>query len=257
MLTCNLCNSLDGILVNTSWIWLKSFKGVCPTISSMHNILGLIWNVTCGYNIPWIDCHSSSCTLPYVYSDDGLIPLLLVVGPFPICLMSCRMYAKSSWILSLWCATWLKSSTRQSWTIWAIISPSSPMIVYSGSVLCAFDFLRVPPICVAGLLFPLVPVCWDLGGLLCSLSLFLLFLGWLCTLLPLLGPYLIWPFIYLCCLSLGCSWYLGHLDFQRLCSPCSASSSTILSDTSWVMDGILHSLGHSLMTMSMSPSMMQ
>jgi hypothetical protein len=82
-LTCNLCSALDGILVNTIWIWLKSFKGVCPTISSMRSILGFMWNVTCGCIIAWTDSHSSSCTLPSICGVDGLIPLLFVVMALP------------------------------------------------------------------------------------------------------------------------------------------------------------------------------
>jgi hypothetical protein len=111
-LTCNLCSALDGILVNTSCICLKSFKGVYPTISSMHNILGLMWNVTCGSNISWTDSHSYFFTLPSICNVDGLIPLLLVVSPSPICLIRCRISSNSSWILSLWHAAWSSSSAR-------------------------------------------------------------------------------------------------------------------------------------------------
>jgi hypothetical protein len=53
MITCNLCRALDGICDNTNWIWLKSFKGVCPMISSMRNILGVMWNVAFDCSIVW------------------------------------------------------------------------------------------------------------------------------------------------------------------------------------------------------------
>jgi hypothetical protein len=54
-------------------------------------------------------------------------------------------------------------------------------------------------------------------SLLRGLNLLLLLFGRLCIpLLPLLGSHFIWPFVYLCWLSLACSWFLGHLDFWRL-----------------------------------------
>jgi hypothetical protein len=109
----------------------------------------------CGYSISWIDSISSCYTLPSIFSVDGLIPLLLAVDPSPIYLMSCCMSTNSSCILSLWRVAWSKSLDRQSCIILEVISPSSFVIVSSGSVHCAFDFLRVPPVCVASILFPL------------------------------------------------------------------------------------------------------
>jgi hypothetical protein len=53
---------------------------------------------------------------------------------------------------------------------------------------------------------------------LCSLSLFQLFVDQLCSLfLPLLGPCLLGPFFCQSQLSLAHLWFLGHLDFWRLC----------------------------------------
>jgi hypothetical protein len=39
-LTCSLYKALVGICIITNCIWAKSFRGVCPTISSMHKHVG-------------------------------------------------------------------------------------------------------------------------------------------------------------------------------------------------------------------------
>jgi hypothetical protein len=162
-------------------------------------------------------------------------------------------------ILSLWCAAWSKSSDRQSWTSLAIISPSSYMMVYSGGGRCAFIFFHALPICVAGLLFvpafcglglaavSCVPsVCFGCSLSGCVLSFFPFWVpnfagpSSICVVFP-------WPVLHL----------LGTWISWGCVSPSPASSSAIMSGTSWVRDGVFHSSSHSLMTMSMSPSMMQ
>jgi hypothetical protein len=124
-------------------------------ISSMHNILGVMWNVAFGYSIVWTGSHSPSSNISSVCSVDGPFPLLACCLYFP------NFLEELSHVFQLLLnhipvvCNIVKSSARQSWTIRAIISPSSSMIVYSGSVLCAFIFLRAPPIYGVGLLFPL------------------------------------------------------------------------------------------------------
>jgi hypothetical protein len=97
ILTCNFWSALVDIRVNTSWIWLNSFEGVYPTISSIYSILGVIWNVVFGCGSEWIGYHSSSSTLSIICGVDGSGPLLLLVFcTSPICLRSCHMSASSS-----------------------------------------------------------------------------------------------------------------------------------------------------------------
>jgi hypothetical protein len=133
------------------------------------------------------------------------------------------------------------------------------MIIYFGGAHCAFDFLRALPACMAGLLFP--PGSCVLGFeavfytpstcFYCSLvsCVFSFFPFWV----PIFfGPSstfvgLAWPILGL----LG-TWISGGYV-----SPCSASFSVVLFGTSWVMDGIIHSLGDSLMTMLISPFVIQ
>jgi hypothetical protein len=168
------------------------------------------------------------------------------------------MSSNSSWILSLWCATWLRSSARQSWTIWAIISPSSSMIVYYGGVLYAFSFLHMPPVCVASLLFP--PSSCGLGFEVVSYAPSACFC---CSLVEcVLSFFPFWVLVFFVPSSAcdGFPWpvlgFLGTWISGGYVSPFSTFSFIVLSDTSWVMDRIFHSSGHSLMTMSMSPSVM-
>jgi hypothetical protein len=100
-------------------------------------------------------CYSTS-TLSVVCVVDGSMPLLLLmIWDSLNFLRSYPISVSSFYSLSLWCAACLKSSVRQSWTIIAIISPSSFMIVYSSGGCCAFVFLHTPASCTVGLLVPL------------------------------------------------------------------------------------------------------
>ena len=145
-------------------MWFKSFSGVCPTISSICNMFCFMWTVVDACDIGITRSHSSISILSLACVFDCSMPLLLllVLWDSPSVLRIFRISASYLCSLSLWCVAWLKSFTKQSWTIMAIIYPSSSMIVRSGDAHCFFDFLRMPPICVDGLLFPLVPVCRDL-----------------------------------------------------------------------------------------------
>jgi hypothetical protein len=225
----------------------------------MCSILGLLWNVTCGCNISWTDYHSSSCTLPFVCGVDGLIPPLLDFCPSPICLMSCLISAKSSWILSLWCAAWSKSSDRQSWTSLAIISTSSSVIVYFGDVRYAFDLLCAPPVYVDDLLFPPGSCVSRFGVVSCTPSTYFCFslVSYVLSFFPFWVLVFFGPSSFCVFLPRPVLGLLGTWIFGGCISPYSASSSAVLFGTSLVMVGILHSSGHSLMTMSISPSLMQ
>jgi hypothetical protein len=139
------------------------------------------------------------------------------------------------------------------------MSPSSSIIVYSGGARFAFDFLHAHPSYVAGLLFhprsyvlgfeavsrtPLVRFC-------CSLvcCVFSFFPFWVPIFFGASSIYVIFPWTILGRLG---TWISG-----RCVSPYSACPSVVLSVTSWVMVGIFHSSDHSLMTISISPYLMQ
>jgi hypothetical protein len=79
MLTCNLFSALVGIHVNTSWIWLKYFMGVHPIISSIHSILGVMWNVAFECGSGWTGSHSFTSILSSVYDVDEYVLMLLDV----------------------------------------------------------------------------------------------------------------------------------------------------------------------------------
>jgi hypothetical protein len=132
------------------------------------------------------------------------------------------------------------------------------MIVYSGAVCYAFSFLRVPPTCLVVLLFPPDSCVLGFGAVSYTPSTYFYY-SWVdCVLsfFPFWVPILFvpssvyvdfpWPIIGL----------LGTLISRDRVSPCSASSSAILSDTSWVMVRLFHLSSHTLMTMSISPSVM-
>jgi hypothetical protein len=161
--------------------------------------------------------------------------------------------------MSLWCSTWLKSSDRQSWTIWAIICPSSSMIVYSRGYLCAFVFLRVPSICVVGLLFPPGSCELGLGVVSClALACFCCYLAdFIFSFFPFWVPIFVSPSFVFVVFVWPVLHFLGTWTSFGCVSPCPASSSIVFSVKSWVRDGILHSSSQSLITRSMSPSVIQ
>jgi hypothetical protein len=139
------------------------------------------------------------------------------------------------------------------------MSPSSSVIVYYGNAHCSFEFLRAPPFCMAGLLFPHGSYVLGFEVVSCAPSVYFYcsLVGCVVSFFPFWVPVFFGPLSI--CVSLP--WpVLGHLDtwiYGGCVSPCSASPSAVLSSTSWVMDGIFHSLGHFLMTISISLSVIQ
>jgi hypothetical protein len=83
MLTRNLCRDLVGIYGNTIWICLKSFRGVCPTISSIRIILGVIWNVVFRCDNEWTGYHSYSSSISSICGVDGYVPCVACCLPVP------------------------------------------------------------------------------------------------------------------------------------------------------------------------------
>jgi hypothetical protein len=166
------------------------------------------------------ESHSPTSIVYVVHALDGFVPLLLlVIWASPNFFRSCPISASSFYSLSLWCVAWSNSSTRQSWTILEIISPSSSMIVYFGGDRCAFDFLRAPIFLYH---WSLSSPCFLCDGVhrsfLCSLSMVLLFIGWMsgvCS--PLLGPWLLWVALCPSWLDLARSWFLRYWDLWKLC----------------------------------------
>jgi hypothetical protein len=140
----------------------------------------------------------------------------------------------------------------------AIISPLSSILIYSSSAHCAFEFLHMPPACVVGFLFP--PSSCVLGFevvsyapsvcLCCSL------VGCVFSFFPFWVPIFFVPSFVYFVLPWPILNHLGTWSSEGCISLCFASPSVVLSDTSWVMVGIFHSLEHSLMTILISPSMM-
>ena len=79
--------------------------------------------------------------------------------------------------------------------------------------LCLWFLVCASCLCGWSLISPWFMCVGIWGSLLFSLNLFLLFLGRLCILLlPLLGPYPLWPFVCLFWLALARSWFNGYLD---------------------------------------------
>jgi hypothetical protein len=161
--------------------------------------------------------------------------------------------------LSLWCAAWLKSPDRKSWTSQAIISPSSSVIIYYGDVLWAFDFLCMLPGCVAGPLFSHASCGLGLVVVYCASSscFFFSLASCIFSFSPFWVPVFIGPSSIYVILPWPVLHLLGTWIARGCVSPCSSSSFVVLYGTSWVMDGILHSSSHSPMTMLMSPSVIQ
>jgi hypothetical protein len=237
-------------------MWSKSFSGVCPTISSIRNMLGFMWNVVFACGIGRVVSRSSISTLLLVCVFDCSMPLLLLsLWDSSSVLRSYLISTNSFCRLSLQCAVWSKSSARQSWTIRAIISPSSSVIIRSCDTHCAFDFLCMPAAYLASLLFPTGSCAMGFGAVSyipldffgCSLVSFCPFWVPVCFDPSLARVGFFWT-------VLG---FLGTGFYGGCVSACVASPSASPSGTSWGMDGIFHSASHSLMTMSISPSVMQ
>jgi hypothetical protein len=101
-LICNLCSALDGIYVRTNWMWSKSFSGVCPTISSIHSMLGFMWTIVFACGIWRVGSLSLTYTLLLVCVVNGSMPLLLLsLWASPSVLRSYPISASSFCRLSL------------------------------------------------------------------------------------------------------------------------------------------------------------
>jgi hypothetical protein len=77
-LTFNLYSALDGIHVKTNWMWSKSFNDVCPTISSIHSMLGFMYTIARAWGIGRTRSHSSTYTLSLVCRIVQSMPLFLL-----------------------------------------------------------------------------------------------------------------------------------------------------------------------------------
>jgi len=114
-LTFSLYNALVGIWVITNWIWAKYFNGVWPTISSMHNMLGVMWNVELDCVVFWILSYSLDPTSAPICGADGIVSMPLMALCFSLsCWRSCLMSSNFLWIPSLCC--WASSKSPIVWS---------------------------------------------------------------------------------------------------------------------------------------------
>jgi hypothetical protein len=129
------------------------------------------------------------------------------------------------------------------------------MIVRSGDAHCFFDFLRMPATCSTGLLFLLGSCAMGFEAVSC------IPLAYFGCLLVSLCPLWVLVFFDPSLVGVGLFWlvlrFLGTGFCGGCVSACVASPSAGPSGTSWGMDGIFHSVGNLLTTMSISPSVMQ
>jgi len=270
MLIFNLCEALDGIHNNTNWSWAKSFRGVFPMIFSMQKMLCVMWNVALDCDIVWTVSHSLASGSSPICDVDDPIPMMLTTSYASlIFLRNCLMSSNSSCIMSLWCTTFSKSLDVRSWTIWAIISASSSVIVYSRIVLCTFIFLCAPPVWIVCLLVRPSSYGSGLGVVPYTASACFCYFWGTCVLFffPFWVPTLdVPPFIYfgltypvLGFLGTRTSWGCVPSFFASsmfVCS-CLTSSSYTLPGMYGVRNGILQSSSQYLIVISMFSSMMQ